>query len=190
VRDIVIGFAICGSFCTFETALKAMRELAADGAAILPVMSYNAAGTDTRFGTAESFKKRIEDIAGRGIIETIEGAEPIGPNRMCDVMVVAPCTGNTLAKLAGGITDTPVTMAVKSHLRNGRPVVIALSTNDALAASAKNLGELLNRRNYYFVPMSQDAPQKKPASVMADFGLLAKATEMALAGVQMQPVIR
>ncbi len=152
-------------------------------------MSFNAARINTRFGTAESFRSRIRLLTGSEVIDTIEAAEPIGPRKLCDVMVVAPCTGNTLAKLACGITDTPVTMAVKSHLRNGRPVVIAVSTNDGLSASAKNIGELLNRRHYYFVPMSQDAPDKKPRSVVADFHLINETVAAALDEVQLGPVI-
>ena len=189
MRGITVGFALCGSFCTFEKALAAIEKLVEDGYAVLPIMSFNAARIDTRFGTAESFRSRIRLLTGNDVIDTIEGAEPIGPRRMCDVMVVAPCTGNTLAKLACGITDTPVTMAVKSHLRNGRPVVVAVSTNDALSASAKNIGELLNRRHYYFVPMTQDSPDKKPCSVVADFRLVVETVAASLDGVQLSPVI-
>ncbi len=188
MRGITVGFALCGSFCTFEKALAAMERLVGDGYSVLPVMSFNAARIDTRFGAAESFRSRIRLLTGNEIIDTIEAAEPLGPRRMCDVLVVAPCTGNTLAKLACGITDTPVTMAVKSHLRNGRPVVLAVSTNDALSASAKNIGELLNRKHYFFVPMAQDAPEKKPRSVVADFGLLPEAITAALEGRQLSPI--
>lgn len=190
LRDIVVGFALCGSFCTFKNALAVMKKLTDAGTSILPIMSYNAASFDTRFGKAEAIKQKIREITGRNIVETISDAEPIGPKKMCDIMLIAPCTGNTLAKLAAGITDTPVTMAVKSHLRNKRPVVIALSTNDALSGSAKNLGELLNRRNYYFVPISQDAPDAKPTSAMADYSLLTKTVELALKGIQIQPIIK
>lgn len=189
MKELTVGFALCGSFCTFEKALAAMQALAAGGARILPVMSYNAAHTDTRFGTAQSFRQRIEQIAGREIIDTLPAAEPIGPKKLCDVLVVAPCTGNTLAKLCCGIADTPVTLAVKSHLRNGRPVVLAVSTNDALSAAAKNIGELLNRRGYFFVPMAQDNPQGKPRSVVADFDKLPQAVLLALENTQMQPLL-
>ena len=190
MKKITIGFALCGSFCTFDKALAEMENLTESGYAVLPVLSFNAANLDTRFGTAHNLKKRIGGITSLGIIETIEAAEPIGPKKMCDIVIVAPCTGNTLAKLANGVTDTPVTMAVKSHLRNKRPVVIAAATNDALSASAKNLGELLNRQNYYFVPMSQDAPDAKPASAVADFDLLRKTAELALCRKQLQPIIK
>ena len=185
-----IGFAMCGSFCTFERAMEAMEKLVQDGYSILPIQSFHAAQTDTRFGTAESFRSRIRLLTGNEIIDSIVEAEPIGPKKMCDVMVVAPCTGNTLAKLACGINDTPVTMAVKSHLRNGRPVVLAVSTNDALSASAKNIGELMNRKGYYFVPMAQDAPTAKPCSIVADFRLLRDTVVAALNGVQLGPVLR
>ena len=190
MKKITVGFALCGSFCTFDKALAEMENLTKAGYAVLPILSFNAASLDTRFGTAGDLIKRIGDITSLDIVRTIEAAEPIGPKKMCDIIVVAPCTGNTLAKLANGVTDTPVTMAVKSHLRNKRPVVIATATNDALSASAKNLGELLNRQNYYFVPLSQDAPDTKPASVVADFGLLRRTAEMALFGKQLQPIIR
>lgn len=180
---------MCGSFCTFEKSLALMEQLRAEGARLLPVLSFNAASLDTRFGTAQSFRERIEAVCGRPAIRTIEEAEPIGPKGMCDVLLVAPCTGNTLAKLAAGITDTPVTMAVKSHLRGGRPVVLAVSTNDALAAAAKNIGELLNRRNYYFVPFLQDDCRRKPTSLTADLRLAPDAMRAALGGVQLQPLL-
>lgn len=189
MRGITVGFAMCGSFCTFEKALGAMEALAREGYALLPVQSFAAARTNTRFGTAQSFRDRVLALSGRDIVDTIEAAEPIGPKKMCDILVVAPCTGNTLAKLACGITDTPVTMAVKSHLRNARPVLLAVSTNDALSASAKNIGELLNRRGYYFVPMRQDAPDKKPCSVVADFARLPEAVAAALENRQLEPVL-
>lgn len=188
MKEITIGFALCGSFCTFKAIFDAMQTLADHGASLLPIMSFNASSMDTRFGRAADFRQRIKDICGRDIIDTIENAEPIGPQSLCDIMAVAPCTGNTLGKLAAGISDTPVTMAVKSHLRGRRPVVIALSTNDALSGSAKNLGELLNRRDYYFVPLAQDAPETKPCSMTADFSLLPKTIELALQGRQIQPI--
>lgn len=186
---IKIGFAVCGSFCTFEKAFKQAEALVKMGAEVTPIMSFNASLMSTRFGTAEENKRRLEEICGREIISTIEGAEPIGPKKMFDILVVAPCTGNTLAKLAMSIVDTPVTMAVKSHIRNARPVVIAVSTNDALSGSAKNIGALMNYRNFYFVPLSQDDCLKKPASVVADYDLLPQTIEAALSGVQIQPVI-
>lgn len=187
---IRIGFCMTGSFCTFEKAFAAAQRLVSEGAQLIPVMSFNAASISTRFGTAKENIERLENIAGRKVICTIEEAEPIGPKKMCDVMVVAPCTSNTAAKLALGLTDTPATMAVKSHLRNARPVVIAISTNDALAGCAKNIGYLQNLRNYYFVPYAQDNYEKKPNSIVADLGLVSETVQAALDGVQLQPVLR
>ena len=187
---IRIGFCMTGSFCTFEKAFAAAQRLVSEGAQLIPVMSFNAASISTRFGTAKENIERLENIAERKVICTIEEAEPIGPKKMCDVMVVAPCTSNTAAKLALGLTDTPATMAVKSHLRNARPVVIAISTNDALAGCAKNIGYLQNLRNYYFVPYAQDNYEKKPNSIVADLGLVSEAVQAALDGVQLQPVLR
>ncbi len=186
---VTVGFAMCGSFCTFEKAIEAMSALVGAGYGVLPIMSFNAANTDTRFGQAANFKSRVELICGSKVIDTIPAAEPIGPRAMCDVLAVAPCTGNTLAKLAAGITDTPVTMAVKSHLRGGRPVVVALSTNDALAASARNIGALLNTKNYYFVPFFQDDYRNKPTSLSSDYTLLIPTLEAALQGRQTQVMI-
>lgn len=190
LEGVKIGFGVSGSFCTFDKAFAAAKKLKQEGAELLPIMSFNAAGLSTRFGTAEENVQRFEDIAGRSVIKTIEDAEPIGPKKMCDIMVVAPCTANSLAKLALGITDSPLTMAVKSHLRNGRPVVIAVSTNDALAGCAKNIGILQNYRHYYFVPYAQDNFEKKPNSIVADFDLIPQTAEFALKGMQLQPIIR
>ena len=187
---IRIGFCMTGSFCTFEKAFAAAQRLVSEGAQLIPVMSFNAASLSTRFGTAKENIERLENITGRKVICTIEEAEPIGPKKMCDVMVVAPCTSNTAAKLALGLTDTPATMAVKSHLRNARPVVIAISTNDALAGCAKNIGYLQNLRNYYFVPYAQDNYEKKPNSIVADLGLVSETVQAALDGVHLQPVLR
>lgn len=189
LSGIKIGFAVCGSFCTFEKAFKQAEELVKMGAEVTPIMSFNANIISTRFGTAEENNKKLREICGKDIISTIEGAEPIGPKKMFDVLTVAPCTGNTLAKLAMSIIDTPVTMAVKSHIRNARPVVIAVSTNDALSGSAKNIGALMNYRNFYFVPIRQDDCLKKPTSIVADFEMLPKAIESALSGKQIQPLI-
>ena len=189
LKGVRIGYALAGSFCTFVKSFKAAEKLRDMGAELLPIMSYNASGVDTRFGKAKDNIGRFEEITGRKVIKTIEDAEPIGPKRMCDVMVVAPCTANSAAKLAVGITDTPLTMAVKSHLRSGLPVVVAISTNDALGACAKNIGILQNYRNYYFVPYAQDDIVKKPASMVADLSLLPETVEMALKGVQIQPVV-
>ena len=183
-----LGLAICGSYCTFERIMPIAESLSEDYD-LTALMSENAAETDTRFGCAEAVKMRLAEITGKEIICTIAGAEPVGPQKLFDVMAVAPCTGNTLAKLACGIADSAVTMACKAHLRNGKPVVIAVSTNDALGANAKNIGELLNRKNIYFVPFRQDDPQGKPTSMISDLGLLSGAVEAALEGRQLQPVI-
>jgi dipicolinate synthase subunit B len=190
MRNIQTGFALTGSFCTFDAVLPAMEILAATGHDIIPIMSENAYNTDTRFGSAQYFRDRIEAIAGREIIHNITGAEPIGPKRLTDLMIVAPCTGNTLAKLAAGIADTAVTMAVKSHLRGGGPVVLAVSTNDALGNGAKNIGQLMNYKNIYFVPMAQDDPDNKPRSVVALCELIPEAAAAAMKGRQLQPVWR
>lgn len=184
-----VGFSLTASFCTYEKALTVMEQLAEMGCDILPIMSYNAYNTDTRFGTAEKFRERIERISGKGIICTIADAEPIGPANMTDIMLVAPCTGNTMAKLAASIIDTPVCLAVKSHLRAGKPVVIAPATNDALAGAYKNIAALMNYKNYFFVPFGQDDYVKKQSSMVADFSLIPAAMEMALDGRQLQPVL-
>mgnify|MGYP001059807629 CR=1 FL=1 len=183
-----IGFVMTGSFCTFVKALRAMENLVSLGHSVTPILSEHAGGMDTRFGTADDLRERLRNITGSEIIDSIAGAEPIGPKRMFDVLIVVPCTGNTLAKLAAGITDTPVTLAVKAHLRNLRPTVIAVSTNDALSGSAQNIGRLLNRKNIFFVPMKQDDPEKKPRSVVADFERLGDTIEAACQGRQIQPI--
>ena len=187
-EKIRLGFAVCGSFCTFKRVLEELEKLAKEYD-ITPIMSSGAAFTDTRFGKAEDLRRRITEICGKEPITTIAGAEPIGPQALLDVLVIEPCTGNTLGKLANGITDTAVTMAAKAHLRNGRPVVLAVSTNDALGASARNIGTLMNAKNIYFVPMRQDAPQGKPASVVANFAKTGAAIKAALEGKQVQPVL-
>lgn len=184
-----IGIAICGSFCTFGKTFEQMKRLKEMNADLTAIMSYHASTLDTRFGTASENIMIAENICSKGVINTIPMAEPIGPKKMFDLLIVAPCTGNTLAKLANGITDTPVTMAVKSHLRNGSPVLIAVSTNDALSASAKNIGILMNTKNIYFVPFGQDDHQKKPTSLVADFTGIPEAAKAALDGRQIQPVI-
>lgn len=185
---IRLGFAMCGSFCTFKLVLEELERLAKDYD-ITPIMSQGAAFTDTRFGKAEDFRRRVAEICGREPITTIADAEPIGPRALLDVLVIEPCTGNTLGKLANGITDTPVTMAAKAHLRNGRPLVLAVSTNDALGASARNIGTLMNAKNIFFVPMRQDSPRGKPASLVADFFETAAAIKSALEGRQTQPLL-
>ncbi len=189
LKGIKLGYALTGSFCTFEKAFAALKALLEAGAEVCPIMSFNAAGISSRFGAADEHIKRLEELCGREVIRTIEAAEPIGPKKMFDALVVAPCTSNTLAKLSNGITDTPVTMAVKSHIRNARPVVLAVSTNDALAASAKNIGMLQNYKNYYFVPYRQDNFQGKPNSAVADFEMLLPAVTAALEHKQLQPVL-
>lgn len=189
MKKINVGYALTGSFCTFDKSLLQMEKLVNDGKNLLPIMSFNAYSLDTRFGTAESFREKIRLITGNDIISTIADAEPLGPKKLTDVLVVLPCTGNTLAKLAAGIYDTPVTLAVKSHLRNQRPVVIGVSSNDSLSATAKNIGLLLNNKHYYFIPMSQDDPQKKPFSVVCDFGKVDETIEAALCGKQLQPIL-
>ena len=183
-----LGLAVCGSFCTFSKIMP-IAEAIAEDCELTAIMSENAAGMDTRFGCAENARERLREITGRDVICTIPEAEPIGPKQLFDVLAVAPCTGNTLAKLANGIADSTVTMACKSHLRNGRPVVIAISTNDALGTNAKNIGELLNRKNIYFVPFRQDDPQGKPNSMISDLSLLKDTVAAALEGRQMEPVI-
>lgn len=185
---IRLGFAMCGSFCTFKLVLEELERLAKDYD-ITPIMSQGAAFTDTRFGKAEDFRRRVAEICGREPIITIADAEPIGPRALLDVLVIEPCTGNTLGKLANGITDTPVTMAAKAHLRNERPLVLAVSTNDALGASARNIGTLMNAKNIFFVPMRQDSPRGKPASLVADFSETAAAIKSALEGRQTQPLL-
>lgn len=184
-----IGFALTGSFCTFDKAMTAVQTLIQAGHEVIPIMSFNAAGLDTRFGKAAEHIERLEALTGNQVIKTISAAEPIGPKKLLDLLVVAPCTANTAAKLALGITDTPVTMAVKSHLRNARPVVIAISTNDALANAAKNIGLLQSMRNYYFVPYKQDNFTAKPTSIVADFAMIEPTVIAAAQGKQIQPMI-
>ena len=183
-----LGLAVCGSFCTFDELLPQVRCLAADFE-ITPILSQAADRTDTRFGLAAAFVRELRSICGRGPILTIEEAEALVPQAPLDILVVAPCTGNTLAKLAAGIADGPVTFACKAHLRNARPVVVAVSTNDGLAAAAQNIGALLNRKHYYFVPFGQDDPAAKPASLKADLSLLGDTVAAALEGRQLQPVL-
>lgn len=185
---ITAGFAITGSFCTFSKAMAQMDNLVKAGFDVIPIMSTIAYETDTRFGRAEDFRNRAISISGHNIIHTIADAEPIGPKSLLDILVIVPATGNTIAKLANGINDTPVTMAAKAHLRNGRPLVLAVSTNDALSASAQNIGRLLNTKNIFFVPMKQDDSIRKPNSIVADFDLLLPTVQAALSGKQLQPI--
>lgn len=188
MSKIRVGFALCGSFCTFEKAKEQIKYLTEKNIEIYPIMSFNAYSTDTRFGKAETHITEIEEICGKKIISTLTDAEPVGPKKMFDILIIEPCTGNTIAKLASGITDTPVTLAAKAHLRNDRPLLIAVSTNDALSMAAVNIGKLMNNRNVYFVPMKQDDCEKKPRSVVADFTKTHDAILSALNGKQIQPI--
>ena len=190
LSEMRIGCAMTGSFCTFKAVFSAWRTLKATGAALTPIMSFNASTVDTRFCSAEEAVKEFEAITGKRPLTTLSAVEPIGPKKLLDALVIAPCTGNTLAKLAGGIADTPVTLAAKSHLRNGRPLVVALSSNDALAQNARNIGQLLAMRNIYFVPFAQDDPQGKPNSLVARFEMLPETVKCALNGRQIQPLLR
>lgn len=183
-----IGFALCGSFCTYDQVFPVMEVLAKEHT-LIPIFSPTAYTTDSRFGTAQENIRRAADICGTDPLYTITQVEPIGPKKLLDALVVAPCTGNTLAKLANGLADTSVTMAAKSHLRNGRPVILGISSNDALGTAAKNIGALLARKNYYFVPFGQDDPQNKPASMIADFTLLPDTIAAAMEGRQLQPIL-
>ena len=183
-----IGFAMCGSFCTYHRVFPVMEELAKMHR-VFPIFSTISCTTDSRFGKAEAFLAHAEQVCGRSVIRTISDAEPIGPKKLLDVLIIAPCTGNTLAKLAHGIADGPVTMAAKSHLRNARPVVIAVSTNDALGAAGENIGRLLARKHYYFVPFRQDDPENKPTSMVADFNRIPDTLTAAAAGKQLQPIL-
>ncbi|MBE6976736.1 MAG: dipicolinate synthase subunit B [Ruminococcaceae bacterium] len=183
-----IGFALCGSFCTYSQVFPVMEQLARQHK-IIPIFSPASYGTDTRFGTAQEHIRHAAEICGIDPLYTLPQVEPIGPKKLLDALVIAPCTGNTLAKLAHGIADTSVTMAAKSHLRNGRPILIAVSTNDALAAAAENIGKLLARKYYYFVPFGQDDAQKKPTSMISDFTRIPEALEAALEGRQLQPIL-
>ena len=189
MREERVGFALTGSFCTLQTALEAMETRAEVYPNLVPIVSPAVAETDTRFGRAEDFRQKIVELCGRGILSEIREVEPIGPKQLLDVLVIAPCTGNTLAKLAAGVADTAVTMAAKSHLRNGRPVVVAVSTNDGLAGASRNIGELLCRKHYYFVPFRQDDPMEKPTSLVADLGKLTQTVTAALEGRQVQPLL-
>ena len=183
-----IGFAMCGSFCTFSNVFPIMEEIAKYHH-VTPIFSQASASIDSRFGTAENHLHNAEAICGVKALRSIEAVEPIGPKKLLDALIIAPCTGNTLAKLAHSIADTPVTMAAKSHLRNGRPVIVAVSTNDALAGAAENIGRLLARKNYYFVPFRQDDCIGKPTSLVADFNKIPDTLNLALEGRQIQPIL-
>lgn len=189
MEHLRVGFAFCGSFCTYSKAMAALEDAVGRYDWVQPIVSEASAAIDTRFGNAHDFMREMERLCGRRVIGSVQAAEPIGPKKLLDVLVVAPCTGNTLAKLANGITDSAVTMAVKAQLRNGRPVVLAVSTNDGLAAGAKNIGLLLDKKNVYFVPFGQDDPEGKPTSLVADFTRIPEAVRAALEGRQVQPVL-
>ena len=189
LTQVKLGFALTGSFCTFRKVIDEMRHISNSGVELIPILSPNSAATDTRFGKAADFVAEIEDICRKKAILTIDQAEPIGPKKLLDALLIAPCTGNTLGKMAHGITDTSVTMAAKSTLRNGCPVIIAPSTNDALGAAAKNIGFLLNSKNVYFVPFAQDDPVSKATSMVAKWNMLLPAVDAALEGRQIQPII-
>lgn len=184
-----VVWGLCGSFCTFESILPLIDRMAAGGTQVLPLMSFSAAGLDTRFGKAADWKMKLYQATGNQPIETLQGAEPLGPKNMADAMIIAPCTGTTLAKLAHGISDTPITLGAKSMLRSGKPVILALSTNDGLSASFVNLGTLLNRKHYYVVPFAQDDYLKKPYSLQSDFSLINDTLECALRGRQIGPIL-
>lgn len=185
----MIGFAMCGSFCNMENAFVELEKLVMCGEEVLPIMSYNVYNTDTRFGKAREFIERAEALCKRNVVCTLTQAEPLGPKIKLDCLCICPCTGNTLAKMSCGICDTPVTLAAKAHLRNDRPLVIALASNDSLSLNAENFGRMLARRNVFFVPLRQDDADKKPRSMVCDFSCLSKTIEKAKQGVQIQPIL-
>lgn len=189
MKQITLGYAFCGSFCTIKQSVAALKELVKQEYKIRPIMSQIVYTTDTRFGKARELIEEVEELCGEKVIHDIPSAEPIGPKNLLDLIVVSPCTGNTIAKTALGVTDTSVTMAVKAHLRNEKPVVLAIATNDALGATAKNIGLLHNTKNIFFVPYRQDDPYQKQKSLVCDFSLIPKTVEYALQGKQIQPVI-
>lgn len=184
-----VAFAVCGSFCTLGAAVAQAEQLVRQGWELLPVMSYAASGLNTRFGRADEWKARLETLTGHRVLDTLQDVEPLGPRQLARALVVAPCTGTTLARLAAGLSDTPVTLAAKSLLRVGCPVLLAVSTNDGLGASGENIARLMQRKHYYFVPYGQDDPQAKPQSLKARFALLPAALDAALEGRQLQPVL-
>ena len=189
MEDWKVGFAFCGSFCTYDSAMAALEAVHRRWKDVTPIISERSAATDTRFGSAHDFMREMQRICDKRPIDSIKAAEPIGPKKLLDVLVICPCTGNTLAKLAAGITDSSVTMAAKAHLRNGRPLGIAVATNDGLAGSAKNIGALMDKKHVYFVPFRQDDPTGKPTSLVADFTRIPETVEAAMAGRQLQPVL-
>ena len=184
----MIGYGFCGSFCTLSRSVSEMERLIGEGRAVLPLMSDAVYTTDTRFGRAEDLRARVEAATGQNIVHTVVGAEPLGPKRPLELLILSPCTGNTLAKIALGITDTAITMAAKAHLRQDRPLLIALASNDSLSANLANVARLITRKGVYFVPMAQDDPEHKPHSLVADFTLLPDCVSAALAGKQIRPL--
>ena len=189
LQGVRVGFALCGSYCVFSKVFPIVGKLLGEGAEVIPIVSENVAATDSRFGTAREHLEYLEQLTGKPVIRTIAQAEPIGPKKLLDILLIEPCTGNTMAKLASGIADTTVTLAAKAHLRNQRPVVLAVSSNDALAGNAASLGRLLDRRDFYFVPFRQDDPHGKPRSLVADFEKTPETLREALAGRQLQPML-
>lgn len=183
----MIGWCFCGSFCTMSRCIDELERVAKQEE-ILPIFSYSVNSISSRFGTPDTFRERIEKACGKEVLKTIENCEPIGPKNFLSALIIAPCTGNTLAKIALGITDTPVTMAAKAHLRNEKPLVIALASNDAMSANFKNLASLAERKNVYFVPLKQDDPKGKPTSLVADFTMIPETLELALRGTQIRPM--
>lgn len=190
LKGLKIGIAFTGSFCTYQSAMNGLRQLAEEGADLYPIMSFHSQNIDSHFGKAKDLRSQIEEICGKTAIDSIETAEPIGPSGFLDILIIMPCTGNTIAKLANGITDSPVLMAAKAHLRNEKPLLLSISTNDALGMNFKNIGLLMNCKNIFFLPFGQDSPKKKPNSMIAHIDLLLPATKAALEGKQLQPVIR
>ncbi len=188
MEEKTLGFALCGSFCTFRRVLPVLKQLT-EQYTVVPILSNNAYHTDTRFGSAEFFRKEIEEICGRKILHTIGEVEPFGPKKLLDLLVIAPCTGDTLGKLANGIADTSVTLAAKAHLRNKRPILVAVSTNDGLAGNAKNIGTLLNTKGYFFVPFGQDDPKNKETSLVAHMEAIPESVKEAMEGRQIQPIL-
>ena len=189
LEDARVGFALCGSYCTYSQVFAALEDLVPQAGTVIPILSEQSGCQDTRFGTAADFRARLETLCGNPVLDSIVQVEPIGPKKLLDLLIIAPCTGNTRAKLACGVTDTAVTMAAKAHLRNGRPVLLAPATNDGLSVSLRNLGDLLCRKGYYFVPFRQDDPVGKPNSLVARMDLIPQAARLALNGEQLQPVL-
>ncbi len=190
IKGLNVGIALTGSFCTFDAVIEQIKKIKEEGANVIPIFSFNSQHINSRFGKASDFMKTITELTGNEPILTIEDAEPLGPKNKIDILAIAPCTGNSLAKLANGITDTPVLMAAKGHIRNGKPLVIFLSTNDALGINLKNVGSLMNLKYLYFVPFGQDSFQNKPTSMVSHIDLVIPTLESALDGVQLQPIIR